>query len=72
MGDAEAIGVIIDDVIDVLYDLYKQDEQYCYIYVINVLKYINLLCEEQFIDLDMVHKLDKESVKLIELHRKCV
>lgn len=72
MSDAQAIGVIIDDVIDVLYELYKDEEKDCYRYVINVLKYINYLCDEQFINLDMEHKLDKEYIKLIELHRKCI
>lgn len=72
MGDAEAIGVIIDDVIDVLYGLYSESENDCYRYVINVLKYINFLCEEELINLDMKHKLDKESIKLIEIHRKCI
>ena len=72
MSDAEAIGVIIDDIIDVLYDLYNDNENDCYLYVMNVLKYINYLCDEENINFNMKYKLDKDYIKLIELHRMCI
>ena len=72
MGDVESIGVIIDDTIDVLEQLYNDTENDCYKYTIKVLEYINFLCDEQFINLDMKHELDNEEIKLIDIHRKCI
>ena len=62
MSDVEAIGVILDDLIEILQENVIYDDDKYNKYCINLLKYVEYLCSQEGIDLDMENKLDKEVI----------
>lgn len=72
MGDAEAIGLILTDLIDLLKHMRDNPvhNEECLTFGIRLLQYVNYLCREQGIDLDAPIYYDTYFSYLMDLENK--